>query len=119
MLSTAMRVYPAYVVAMVMIHVIWQCEPAEFERNGKRQLKNCPYWGVLLQNQRPGETGRENRQAYSYFNSPLARLLQEQVNINGQRKNSVDRPIAGLKGVEVDPLKEQATQLMKPETDAH
>ncbi len=39
-------------------------------------------------------------------------------NVDGKRKNVVDRTVERLKGVEVDKLRDQATKLIKPDTGA-
>lgn len=78
MLSTAMMVYTAYVVTMLMIQVILKCEKEEFEMNAKRQLKKCTYLGSYCKTKVFGMCV-EKRGSYCCFNSPLSRIVQEQV----------------------------------------
>lgn len=78
MLSTAMMVYTAYVVTMLMIQVILKCEKEEFEMNAKRQLKKCTYLGSYCKTKVFGMCV-EKRGSYFCFNSPLSRIVQEQV----------------------------------------
>ncbi|EOG4985552.1 conjugal transfer mating pair stabilization protein TraN [Salmonella enterica subsp. enterica serovar Cerro] len=77
-LSTAMTIYTVYVVAMVMIQMIWKCEEDEFTMNAKRALKNCSYVGSYCKSKVLGAC-IEKREAYCCFNSPLSRIIQEQV----------------------------------------
>ncbi|NAX20193.1 conjugal transfer mating pair stabilization protein TraN [Vibrio sp. V39_P1S14PM300] len=77
-LSTAMTIYTVYVVSMVMIQMIWKCEEEEFTMNAKRALKNCSYVGSYCKSKVLGACV-EKREAYCCFNSPLSRIVQEQV----------------------------------------
>ncbi|MBE4620282.1 conjugal transfer mating pair stabilization protein TraN [Vibrio navarrensis] len=77
-LSTAMTIYTVYVVAMVMIQMIYKCEEEEFTMNAKRALKNCSYVGSYCKSKVLGACV-EKREAYCCFNSPLSRIIQEQV----------------------------------------
>lgn len=77
-MSTAMSIYTAYVVTMVMIQMIYKCEEDEFTMNAKRALKNCSYVGSYCKSKVLGAC-IEKREAYCCFNSPLSRIIQEQV----------------------------------------
>lgn len=77
-LSTAMTIYTVYVVAMVMIQMVYKCEEAEFTMNAKRALKNCSYVGSYCKSKVLGAC-IEEREAYCCFNSPLSRIIQEQI----------------------------------------
>ncbi|MDW3170949.1 conjugal transfer protein TraN, partial [Vibrio sp. Y184] len=68
-LSTAMTIYTVYVVAMVMIQMIYKCEEEEFTMNAKRALKNCTYVGSYCKSKVLGAC-IEKREAYCCFNSP-------------------------------------------------
>ena len=76
--STISTIYTAYVVTMMMIKLIWKCTPPEFEMNAKRHLKNCTYLGSYCKTDAIGLCV-EKREAYCCFNSPLSRIIQEQV----------------------------------------
>ncbi|RGP81956.1 conjugal transfer protein TraN [Vibrio cholerae] len=78
MLSTVMTVYTVYVVSMVMIQMIWKCEEKEFTMNAKRALNSCTYVGSYCKSKVLGACVEE-REAYCCFNSPLSRIIQEQV----------------------------------------
>ncbi len=78
MLSTAMTAYTAYVVTLMMIKLIWKCEKQEFEMNAKRHLKSCTYLGSYCKTDAIGLC-IEKRESYCCFNSPLSRIIQEQV----------------------------------------
>ncbi|EOX1519403.1 conjugal transfer mating pair stabilization protein TraN [Vibrio cholerae] len=77
-LSTAMTIYTVYVVAMVMIQMIYKCEEDEFTMNAKRALKNCTYVGSYCKTKVLGAC-IEERESYCCFNSPLSRIIQEQI----------------------------------------
>jgi conjugal transfer mating pair stabilization protein TraN len=78
MLSTVMTVYTAYVIAMTMVQILWPCQSEEFQLNAMKQLKNCAYVGSYCKTKVLGACV-EKREAYCCFNSPLSRLIQEQV----------------------------------------
>ncbi|EBX6064549.1 conjugal transfer protein TraN, partial [Salmonella enterica subsp. enterica serovar Kentucky] len=77
-LSTVMTVYTVYVVSMVMIQMIWKCEEKEFTMNAKRALNSCTYVGSYCKSKVLGACVEE-RESYCCFNSPLSRIIQEQV----------------------------------------
>ena len=76
--STIMTVYTVYVVAMTLIKIIWACEQKEFELNAKRQLKSCTHVGSYCKTKVLGVCV-EKRQAYCCYNSPLSRIINEQI----------------------------------------
>lgn len=78
MLSTVMTVYTVYVVSMVMIQMMWKCEEKEFTMNAKRALNSCTYVGSYCKSKVLGACVEE-RESYCCFNSPLSRIIQEQV----------------------------------------
>ncbi|MFC6674296.1 conjugal transfer mating pair stabilization protein TraN [Marinobacterium aestuariivivens] len=78
MLGAAMTIYTIYVVAVAIIQIVWACEQAELEMNTKRALKSCTYVGSYCKTEVLGAC-IEEREAYCCFNSPLSRIVQEQV----------------------------------------
>ncbi|WP_265178749.1 conjugal transfer mating pair stabilization protein TraN [Aeromonas salmonicida] len=179
-LSTAMTIYTIYVVTMVMIQMIYKCEESEFTMNAKRALKNCTYVGSYCKTEVLGAC-IEERESYCCFNSPLSRIIQEQIksqlgdsfgepdspqcggipledvakvnwdkvnldewlgilqqngkfpdptsidinsltgagndfNIDGGRKNSQERAIERLEGIDIDAKRREATNKVEPET---
>src|SRR5699024_4620876 len=89
-LSTAMTAYSIYAATMIMVQIIWKCEKKEFMMNAKRKLKSCVYVGSYCKEKVPwwsapvlpgvgGVVCIEEREAYCCFNSPLSRIVQEQV----------------------------------------
>ncbi|MGL6297141.1 MAG: conjugal transfer protein TraN, partial [Plesiomonas sp.] len=70
--------YTVYVVSMIMIQMVWQCEQDEFTMNAQRALRNCAYVGSYCKSKVLGQC-IEERQAYCCFNSPLSRIIQQQV----------------------------------------
>ena len=77
-LSTVMSVYTAYVVAITMVKMVYKCEESEYTVNTKRALKSCTHVGSYCKSKVLGVC-IEERQAYCCFNSPLSRIIQEQV----------------------------------------
>ncbi|EJG1732857.1 conjugal transfer mating pair stabilization protein TraN [Vibrio parahaemolyticus] len=77
-LSGIMAAYTAYVVAMMIIQIVWKCEEEEFELNAKRALNSCTKVGSYCKSKVLGAC-IEKREAYCCFSSPLSRIIQEQV----------------------------------------
>lgn len=77
-LSVAMTAYTVYVMTMLLINVIWKCEKSEFELGAKRKLKSAHYVGSYCKTKTLGVC-IEKRKSYCTFNSPLSRILQEQI----------------------------------------
>ncbi|MBO8267151.1 conjugal transfer mating pair stabilization protein TraN, partial [Proteus mirabilis] len=103
-LSTAMTIYTVYVVAMVMIQMVYKCEEDEFTMNAKRALKNCSYVGSYCKSKVLGACV-EKREAYCCFNSPLSRIIQEQVRPKlGQSFGDPKNPQCG--GIPLDKIAE-------------
>lgn len=78
LLGTAMTIYTIYSVSMLMIKLIWKCEQKEFELNAKRALDSCHYVGSYCKSEVLGICV-ESRESYCCFNSPLSRIMQEQI----------------------------------------
>jgi conjugal transfer mating pair stabilization protein TraN len=83
----AMWIYTLYQLFDILVHIIWQCTQEEFELGAKRQLKVCHYNGSYCQGKILGIC-IEKRDSYCCYNSPLARILQEQV----RKQPQVNRP---------------------------
>lgn len=77
-LSVVMWAYTAYTVAMLLIKVIWACEKSELQLGVKRKLKSAHYLGSYCASKVLGAC-IEKRQSYCTFNSPLSRIIQEQI----------------------------------------
>ncbi|PXX95837.1 conjugal transfer mating pair stabilization protein TraN [Halomonas sp. LBP4] len=78
MLGNIMLAYQIYVVSMLVIQLIWKCEEEEFELNAKRELKSAHYIGSYCKTKVLGYCV-EKRESYCSYNSPLSRIMQEQV----------------------------------------
>jgi conjugal transfer mating pair stabilization protein TraN len=76
-MSFLMTAYTVYLVAMILVQVIWACEESEFELGAKRQLKSCTFTGSYCKKRVLGAC-IEKRETYCCFNSPLSRIIQEQ-----------------------------------------
>jgi conjugal transfer mating pair stabilization protein TraN len=87
LIQFAMWIYTLYQLFDILVHIIWQCTQVEFELGAKRQLKVCHYNGSYCQGKILGIC-IEKRDSYCCYNSPLARILQEQV----RKQPQVNRP---------------------------
>lgn len=77
-LMYVMYAYMIYAVVMILIKIIWTCEKAEFELGAKRALKSCHSVGSYCKSKVLGWCV-EKREAYCCFNTPLARIMNEQI----------------------------------------
>ncbi|EGQ9728219.1 conjugal transfer mating pair stabilization protein TraN [Vibrio cholerae] len=77
-LSGIMAAYTAYVVAMMIIQIVWKCEEEEFELNAKRALNSCHQVGSYCKTKVLGAC-IEKRQTYCCFSSPLSKIIQQQI----------------------------------------
>lgn len=76
--STVMAVYTAYVVAVMVVQMIYKCEPEEFELATKKDTKSCHYAGSYCADEVLGQC-LEKRESYCCYNSPLSRIINEQI----------------------------------------
>ncbi|MGB5737278.1 MAG: conjugal transfer mating pair stabilization protein TraN, partial [Thiohalocapsa sp.] len=76
-LAWAMSAYMIYSVVMILIRIIWTCEKDEFELGVKRELRSCHYVGSYCDSKILGVC-IEKQKAFCCFNTPLARIINEQ-----------------------------------------
>lgn len=77
-LGPIMMVYMIYCIANILVHIIWKCEDEEFEFAMKKDLKVCHSLGSYCASKALGSCV-EVRKAGCCFNSPMSRILQEQI----------------------------------------
>lgn len=77
-MNAIMTAYMYYSLFILAVNLIWQCEQSEFELGAKRELKLCHHVGSYCANKVLGKCV-EKRESYCCFNSPLSRIIQEQV----------------------------------------
>jgi len=77
-LSWVMTAYMIYSIAVILIQLIWACEEEEFELGAKRELRSCHDVGSYCKT-KVLTACIERRKAYCCFNTPLARILNEQI----------------------------------------
>ncbi len=77
-LSWVMTAYMLYSIAVILIQLIWTCEEEEFELGAKRELRSCHDVGSYCKT-KVLTACIERRKAYCCFNTPLARILNEQI----------------------------------------
>ena len=70
-------VYTAYVIADLMVKIIWKCEEDEFELGAKKETRQCTYVGSYCASEVLGSCV-EKRESYCCFGSVVARVVQEQ-----------------------------------------
>lgn len=76
--STIMMAYTIYVVAVMVIQMVYECEPPEFELAAKKDTKSCHYVGSYCADEVLGAC-IEKRESYCCYNSPLSRIINEQI----------------------------------------
>jgi conjugal transfer mating pair stabilization protein TraN len=77
-LSWVMTAYMLYTIAVILIQLIWTCEQEEFELGAKRELRSCHDVGSYCRS-KVLTACIERRNSYCCFNTPLARILNEQI----------------------------------------
>jgi conjugal transfer mating pair stabilization protein TraN len=73
-----MTAYSIYVATVIAIQMIYECEEEEFQLNAKKAVRACHYVGSYC-NQDSFAGCIEERRAFCCFNSPLGRILQQQI----------------------------------------
>lgn len=82
MMTTIGVIYTAYVVAQMIIQIVYKCTEEEYELTSQRELKNCHYVGGYCRNKKLGVC-IEKRQVYCCYKSPLSRIINEQLRLQG------------------------------------
>jgi conjugal transfer mating pair stabilization protein TraN len=77
-LGPIMWAYTAYQIFVILVQIIWQCTENEFALGVKRELKSCKYIGSYCKTEFFGSC-LERRRVWCCFNSPLSRIMQEQI----------------------------------------
>ncbi len=70
-------VYTIYVIADLLINIIWECEEKEFELGAKKETRQCHFVGSYCASKVLGSCV-EKREAYCCFGSVVGRIIQEQ-----------------------------------------
>lgn len=70
-------IYTAYVMVDLLINMIWECEPKEFELGAKKETRQCSFVGSYCASKVLGSCV-EKREAYCCFSSVVGRIIQEQ-----------------------------------------
>lgn len=70
-------VYTVYVIADLLVNIIWECEEKEFELGAKKETRQCSYVGSYCASEVLGSCV-EKREAHCCFGSVVARIIQEQ-----------------------------------------
>ncbi|EES7561545.1 conjugal transfer protein TraN, partial [Escherichia coli] len=69
-------VYMVYVIADLLINIIWECEQKEFELGAKKETRQCHFVGSYCASEVLGSCV-EKREAHCCFGSVVARIIQE------------------------------------------
>lgn len=80
--SVVSWVYTAYVVANLVIQIIYSCETEEYEMISQKQLGNCHKVGSYCKSKVLGMCV-EKREVYCCYKSPLSRIMNEQIRLQG------------------------------------
>lgn len=86
--STLMAVYAYYAMAMMVIQAVYKCEDFEFELASKKETLSCTRLGSYCAD----SLCLEKRTSYCCYNSPLAKIINEQANIQLGKTISVKNP---------------------------
>ena len=70
-------IYTVYVITDMLINIIWECEPKEFELAAKNETRQCSFVGSYCASKSIGGC-IEKRDAYCCFGSVVGRIIQEQ-----------------------------------------
>ena len=73
-----MWAYLVYSIVTILIQLIWECTEDEFTLGVQRELKACHRVGAYCQKNFFGAC-IESRDSFCCFNSPLSRILHEQI----------------------------------------
>ncbi|MBT4862685.1 MAG: conjugal transfer mating pair stabilization protein TraN [Gammaproteobacteria bacterium] len=92
--STMMAVYAYYQVAMMVIQLVYECEDSEYELAAKRDLKSCNKIGSYCHDDTIFGC-LEKRTTYCCYNSPLSRIISDQVRPQVRPYGSVKNPDCG------------------------
>ncbi|SIQ99973.1 conjugal transfer mating pair stabilization protein TraN [Aquipseudomonas alcaligenes] len=69
-------VYMVYVIADLLIKIIWECEQKEFELGAKKETRQCHFVGSYCASEALGGCV-EKRETYCCFGSVVGRIVQE------------------------------------------
>ena len=75
-------IYTAYVVATMIIQMVYACEDEEYELTSNRDMGNCHYVGSYCKSKVLGVC-IEKRKTYCCYQSPLSRIMNEQIRLQG------------------------------------
>lgn len=93
--NVLMTAYTVYMIAMMIIQNIYKCEEPEFELATKKDQNACTYIGSYCADEVLGAC-IENRESYCCFNSPMSRILNEQIMPQlGQSFGTARAPVCG------------------------
>ena len=81
-ISTVMWVYTIYAITKLVVELAFPCEEEEYELSARRHTRVCHYNGSYCKTEVLG-TCIEKRKSYCCYNSPLSRIIQEQVKLQG------------------------------------
>lgn len=81
-LGVVAAVYAAYCVAVMLIQAVYRCTEDEMQLTAMRDVGNCTYVGAYCDSKVLGVCIKKIR-SYCCFNSPLSRIIQEEVRKQG------------------------------------
>lgn len=77
-IAGVMTAYTYYMIAKAIINIVFKCEEHEMKLAGKKALRSCHKVGTYC-SEEIISVCVEEQHAYCCFNSPLSRIMQEQI----------------------------------------
>jgi len=79
-------------VAKLIIGLIWHCDKRDIELDVQKKLKNCVHIGTYCSQKIPLIGCVKRKESYCCFNSPLSRIMQQEIRKQPQMGLSWGRP---------------------------
>jgi len=78
-LNMIMMAYTIYMIVVIVVQIVFECEQSEYELVARKELKSCTYLGTYCEETNEFGVCFLHKESYCCFASPLARILQEQI----------------------------------------
>lgn len=78
-LNMIMMAYTIYMIVVIVVQIVFECEQSEYELVARKDLKSCTYLGTYCEETNEFGVCFLHKESYCCFSSPLARILQEQI----------------------------------------
>ncbi|CAI8818375.1 conjugal transfer mating pair stabilization protein TraN [Methylocaldum szegediense] len=78
-LNVIMMAYTIYMIVVIVVQIVFECEQSEYELVARKALKSCTNLGTYCEEENEFGVCFLHKESYCCFASPLARILQEQI----------------------------------------